>query len=98
MTARMPGGMLDPRMLVTSLPDALRKLVRDQKGAHQSPKEIVVVLNREMNAALKLPDVVAKLHALGLDVFWSLSSDEETVTTTVTVGEDSAASSGGGKS
>lgn len=32
------------------------------------PKEVITTLNREMNAALKLPDVRAKLETLGLDV------------------------------
>ena len=38
------------------------------------PKETVALLNREMNVALKLPDVIAKLHALGLDV-WTESPE-----------------------
>ena len=38
------------------------------------PKEIIVVLNREMNAAMKLPDVRAKLELLGLDV-WTESPE-----------------------
>jgi tripartite-type tricarboxylate transporter receptor subunit TctC len=33
------------------------------------PKEIIAVLNREANAAMKLPDVRAKLEALGLEVW-----------------------------
>lgn len=33
------------------------------------PKEIVAVLNREMNAALKMPDIRKKLETLGLDVW-----------------------------
>ena len=38
------------------------------------PKEIITVLNREANAAMKLPDVRAKLVALGLDV-WTESPE-----------------------
>ena len=38
------------------------------------PKEIIAVLNRELNAAMKLPDVRAKLEALGLDV-WTESPE-----------------------
>jgi tripartite-type tricarboxylate transporter receptor subunit TctC len=38
------------------------------------PKEIVAVLNREANAAMKLPDVRAKLEALGLDL-WTESPE-----------------------
>lgn len=38
------------------------------------PKEIIAVLNREMNAAMKLPDVREKLEALGLDV-WTESPE-----------------------
>lgn len=37
-------------------------------------KEIITILNREMNAALKLPDVRAKLETLGLDV-WTESPE-----------------------
>ena len=33
------------------------------------PKEIIALLNREMNAALKLPEVRAKLEALGLELW-----------------------------
>jgi tripartite-type tricarboxylate transporter receptor subunit TctC len=33
------------------------------------PKEIIAVLNREMNAALKMPDIRSKLEVLGLDVW-----------------------------
>jgi len=32
------------------------------------PKEIITILNREANAAMKRPDVRAKLEALGLDL------------------------------
>lgn len=38
------------------------------------PKEIIAVLNREANAAMKLPDVRAKLEALGLDL-WTESPE-----------------------
>lgn len=38
------------------------------------PKEVITTLNREMNAALKLPDVRAKLETLGLDV-WTESPE-----------------------
>ena len=38
------------------------------------PKEIVAILNREANAAMKLPDVRAKLEALGLDL-WTESPE-----------------------
>ena len=38
------------------------------------PKKIIAVLNREMNAALKQPDVRAKLETLGLDV-WTESPE-----------------------
>ena len=38
------------------------------------PKEVIAVLNREANAAMKLPDVRAKLVALGLDV-WTESPE-----------------------
>jgi len=38
------------------------------------PKEIIAILNREANAALKLPDVRAKLEILGLDV-WTESPE-----------------------
>lgn len=37
-------------------------------------KEVIATLNREMNAALKLPDVRAKLETLGLDV-WTESPE-----------------------
>jgi tripartite-type tricarboxylate transporter receptor subunit TctC len=33
------------------------------------PKDVIATLNREMNAALKAPDVRAKLETLGLDVW-----------------------------
>jgi tripartite-type tricarboxylate transporter receptor subunit TctC len=33
------------------------------------PKDVIAILNREMNAALKAPDVRAKLETLGLDVW-----------------------------
>lgn len=38
------------------------------------PKAVIAVLNREMNAALKQPDVRAKLEVLGLDV-WTESPE-----------------------
>lgn len=38
------------------------------------PKEIITILNREMNVALKRPDVRAKLEGLGLDV-WAESPE-----------------------
>lgn len=38
------------------------------------PKEIIAILNREANAAMKLPDVRAKLEALGLEV-WTESPE-----------------------
>lgn len=38
------------------------------------PKPIIAILNREMNAALKQPDVRAKLEALGLEV-WTESPE-----------------------
>jgi tripartite-type tricarboxylate transporter receptor subunit TctC len=38
------------------------------------PKEIIAVLNREMNAAMKLPDVRARLELLGLEV-WTESPE-----------------------
>ncbi|MBI2510218.1 MAG: tripartite tricarboxylate transporter substrate binding protein [Betaproteobacteria bacterium] len=38
------------------------------------PKEIIAVLNREANAAMKLPDVRAKLEILGLEV-WTESPE-----------------------
>lgn len=38
------------------------------------PKGIITILNREMNAALKQPDVRAKLESLGLDV-WTESPE-----------------------
>jgi len=38
------------------------------------PKEIIAVLNREANAAMKQPDVRAKLEALGLDL-WTESPE-----------------------
>jgi tripartite-type tricarboxylate transporter receptor subunit TctC len=38
------------------------------------PKEIIAILNREANAAMKRPDVRAKLEALGLDV-WTESPE-----------------------
>ena len=38
------------------------------------PKEIIAVLNREANAAMKRPDVRAKLEALGLEV-WTESPE-----------------------
>jgi len=38
------------------------------------PKEIITILNREANAAMKRPDVRAKLEALGLDV-WTESPE-----------------------
>jgi len=38
------------------------------------PKEIITILNREMNAALKQPDVRARLEELGLDV-WTESPE-----------------------
>ena len=38
------------------------------------PKEIIAVLNREANAAMKLPDVRAKLELLGLDL-WTESPE-----------------------
>jgi len=33
------------------------------------PKEAIAVLNREMNAAMKMPDIRKKLEVLGLDVW-----------------------------
>jgi len=38
------------------------------------PKPVIVLLNQEINAALKLPDVRAKLEVLGLEV-WTESPD-----------------------
>ena len=38
------------------------------------PKEIITILNREANAAMKRPDVRAKLEALGLDL-WTESPE-----------------------
>jgi tripartite-type tricarboxylate transporter receptor subunit TctC len=38
------------------------------------PKPVIAVLNREMNAAMKLPDVRAKLEQLGLEV-WTESPE-----------------------
>ncbi|OGA50247.1 MAG: hypothetical protein A3F74_16775 [Betaproteobacteria bacterium RIFCSPLOWO2_12_FULL_62_58] len=38
------------------------------------PKEIIAVLNREANAAMKRPDVRAKLESLGLEV-WTESPE-----------------------
>lgn len=38
------------------------------------PKEIIAVLNREMNAAMKVPDIRKKLEVLGLDV-WTESPE-----------------------
>jgi tripartite-type tricarboxylate transporter receptor subunit TctC len=38
------------------------------------PKEIITILNREANAAMKRPEVRAKLEALGLDV-WTESPE-----------------------
>lgn len=38
------------------------------------PKQVITTLNREMNAALKQPDVRAKLESLGLDV-WTESPE-----------------------
>jgi len=38
------------------------------------PKEIIAVLNREANAAMKVPEVRAKLEALGLEV-WTESPE-----------------------
>jgi tripartite-type tricarboxylate transporter receptor subunit TctC len=38
------------------------------------PKEVITILNREINLALKQPDVRAKLESLGLDV-WTESPD-----------------------
>lgn len=38
------------------------------------PKEIIAILNREANAAMKLPDVRAKLESLGLEV-WTESPE-----------------------
>lgn len=38
------------------------------------PKEIIAVLNREVNAALKMPDVRGKLELLGLDL-WTESPE-----------------------
>ena len=38
------------------------------------PKEVITILNREANAALKRPEVRAKLEALGLDV-WTESPE-----------------------
>jgi len=38
------------------------------------PKNVIAILNREMNAAMKLPDVRAKLEALGLEV-WTESPE-----------------------
>lgn len=38
------------------------------------PKPVIAILNREMNAALKQPDVHAKLEALGLEV-WTESPE-----------------------
>ncbi len=38
------------------------------------PKEVIAILNREANAAMKLPDVRAKLEALGLDL-WTESPE-----------------------
>ncbi len=38
------------------------------------PKEIITILNREANAAMKRPDVRAKLEALGLDL-WNESPE-----------------------
>ena len=38
------------------------------------PKEIIAILNREINAALKVPDIRQKLEVLGLDV-WTESPE-----------------------
>ncbi len=38
------------------------------------PKEIITILNREANAAMKQPDVRAKLEALGLEL-WAESPE-----------------------
>ncbi|MGH8661463.1 MAG: tripartite tricarboxylate transporter substrate-binding protein, partial [Burkholderiales bacterium] len=38
------------------------------------PKEIIAVLNREANAAMQVPEVRAKLQALGLEV-WNESTE-----------------------
>jgi tripartite-type tricarboxylate transporter receptor subunit TctC len=38
------------------------------------PKEIIAALNREMNAAMKVPDIRTKLEVLGLDV-WTESPE-----------------------
>jgi tripartite-type tricarboxylate transporter receptor subunit TctC len=38
------------------------------------PKEIIAILNREMNAAMKIPDIHQKLEVLGLDV-WTESPE-----------------------
>jgi tripartite-type tricarboxylate transporter receptor subunit TctC len=38
------------------------------------PKDVIAILNREMNAALKVPDIRKKLEALGLDV-WTESPE-----------------------
>ena len=38
------------------------------------PKEIIAILNREANAAMKRPDIRAKLEALGLDL-WTESPE-----------------------
>ncbi|MDP2707863.1 MAG: tripartite tricarboxylate transporter substrate-binding protein, partial [Burkholderiales bacterium] len=38
------------------------------------PKEIITILNREANAAMKRPDVRAKLEALGLEL-WTESPE-----------------------
>jgi tripartite-type tricarboxylate transporter receptor subunit TctC len=38
------------------------------------PKEIIAVLNREMNAAMKAPDIRKKLESLGLEV-WTESPE-----------------------
>ena len=38
------------------------------------PKEIIAILNREMNAAMKVPDIRQKLEVLGLDV-WTESPE-----------------------
>jgi tripartite-type tricarboxylate transporter receptor subunit TctC len=38
------------------------------------PKDIIALLNREANAAMKVPEVRAKLEALGLEV-WNESPE-----------------------
>jgi tripartite-type tricarboxylate transporter receptor subunit TctC len=38
------------------------------------PKDVIAILNREMNAALKMPDVRGRLETLGLEV-WTESPE-----------------------